>query len=85
MGRICPEKGFHLAIDAGVPILPVTVNGSHSLFPKAGRVVRPGALDVIVGRAIPTAGLGKERLDDLMAATRLEILEARRRDPGFVE
>lgn len=79
------KGGFHLAIDAQVPILPVTVNGSHRLFPKAGASVRPGTLDVIVGRAISTVGLGKEHLGDLMAATRQEILAARRLDQDFIE
>ncbi len=79
------KGGFHLAIDAQVPILPVTVNGSHALFPKASTSVRPGTLDVIVGRAISTAGLGKEHLEELMATTRQEILEARRQDPNFIE
>jgi 1-acyl-sn-glycerol-3-phosphate acyltransferase len=79
------KGGFHLAIDAQVPILPVTVNGSHALFPKGGASVRQGTLDVIVGRAIPTAGLGKEHIEELMATTRQEILEARRQDPDFIE
>ncbi len=79
------KGGFHLAIDAQVPILPVTVNGSHALFPKSGTSVRPGTLDVVVGRAIPTSGLGKEDVEELMAATREEILAARRHDPGFIE
>jgi 1-acyl-sn-glycerol-3-phosphate acyltransferase len=86
-GRLQPLKkgGFHLAIDAQVPILPVAVNGSHALFPKAGSVVHPGTMDVIVGRAIPTSGLGKEHLDELIEATRHQILTARRRDPGFID
>jgi 1-acyl-sn-glycerol-3-phosphate acyltransferase len=77
------KGGFHLAIDAQVPILPVTVNNSHRLFPKHGRVVRSGTLDVIIGRAVPTSGLGKEHLEQLMEQTREIILDARRRDPDF--
>lgn len=86
-GHLQPFKkgGFHLAIDAQVPILPVTVNGSHALFPKAGAAVRPGTVDVVVGRPIPTSGLGKEHVDELMATTRKQILAARRQDPEFIE
>jgi 1-acyl-sn-glycerol-3-phosphate acyltransferase len=86
-GHLQPFKkgGFHLAIDAQVPILPVTVNGSHALFPKAGTAVRPGTLDVIVGTSIPTSGLGKENVDELRATARQEILAARRQDPDFIE
>ena len=86
-GHLQPFKkgGFHLAIDAQVPVLPVTVNGSHALFPKAGTSVRSGTMDIIVGRAIPTHGLGKGDIEHLMAATREEILATRRRDPDFFE
>ncbi len=84
-GRLQPFKkgGFHLAVDAQVPILPLAVNGSHTLFPKGAPVVRPGMVDVVVGRPIPTAGKGKEDLEDLMAETRDAILAARRRDPDY--
>ena len=79
------KGGFHLAVDAQVPILPVTVNRSYELFPKSGASVRPGTLDVIVGRPIPTSGFGKEDVDALIATTREAILAARRRDPHFIE
>jgi 1-acyl-sn-glycerol-3-phosphate acyltransferase len=84
-GRLQPFKkgGFHLAIDAQVPILPLTVNGSHHLFPKGAASVRPGTLDVIIGRPIATAGLEKDDLEDLMSATRDAILSARRQDPHY--
>lgn len=77
------KGGFYLAIDAQVPILPVTVNNSHRLFPKHGRVVRSGTLDVIIGRPVPTSGLGKKHVEHLMEQTREVILDARRRDPDF--
>jgi 1-acyl-sn-glycerol-3-phosphate acyltransferase len=77
------KGGFHLAIDAQLPILPVTVNGSFRLFPKHGQFVRSGIVDVIVGRPIPTAGIGKEHLPEVMEQARDQILEARRLDPDF--
>lgn len=79
------KGGFHLAVDAQVPILPVAINGSHALFPKNGNVVHPGILDVFVGHPIPTAGLGKEDVDALVESTRQEILAVRRLDPDFIE
>lgn len=84
-GHLQPFKkgGFHLAVDAQVPVLPVTINGSCTLFPKGAPAVRPGTLDVIIGRPIPTDGLTKEDLEDLMARTRSAILAARRQDPDF--
>ncbi|GAG65700.1 unnamed protein product [marine sediment metagenome] len=71
------KGGFHLAVDAKVPILPVTINGSHRLYPKNGHVVRPGVVDVIVGRPISTSGLCKKDVSELMEQTRDQILQAR--------
>ncbi len=86
-GRLQPFKkgGFHLAIDAQVPILPVAVNGSHALLPKGRPAARPGVVDVIVCDPIPTTGLVKKDLQDLVARTREAILEARRLDRDFIE
>ena len=86
-GHLQPFKkgGFHLAIDAQVPILPVAVNGSHDLLPKGQPAARPGVVDVVVCDPIATAGLTKDDLPVLMARTREAILEARRLDPSFVE
>jgi 1-acyl-sn-glycerol-3-phosphate acyltransferase len=86
-GRLQPFKkgGFHLAVDAQVPILPVAVNGSHRLLPKGSPFVRPGFVDVVVAEPIPTAGLTKDDLPELMDRTREGVLSARRRDPTFLE
>jgi 1-acyl-sn-glycerol-3-phosphate acyltransferase len=86
-GRLQPFKkgGFHLAIDAQVPILPVAVNGSYRLLPKGQPAARPGILEVMVGEPIATSGLDKEDVGRLMEQTRRTILEARRNDPDFVE
>lgn len=79
------KGGFHLAIDAQVPILPVAVNGSHRLLPKGAPVARPGRLEVAVGPPIATAGLTKDNVEALLETTREAILALRRRDPDFVE
>ncbi len=86
-GHLQPFKkgGFHLAIDAQVPIVPVAVNGSHALLPKGQAAARPGVVDVVICEPIPTVGLDKGDLQDLMARTREAILEARRLDPDFTE
>lgn len=49
--------GFHLAIDAQVPVIPVTISGSHGLNPKGSLAVRSGRIKVVYGAPIPTAGL----------------------------
>jgi len=79
------KGGFHLAVDAQVPILPVAVNGSHRLLPKGAPAARPGRLEVAVGPPIATAGLTKDDVEALLERTREAILALRRRDPDFLE
>jgi 1-acyl-sn-glycerol-3-phosphate acyltransferase len=47
--------GFHLAMEAGVPILPVTVSGSHRITPKRSLRVESGVVKVDFGEPISTA------------------------------
>lgn len=77
------KGGFHLALDAQVPILPVAVNRSRRLLGKGQSATRPGTIEILIGEPIPTAGLGKEAVDDLVTGTRSVITELRRRDPDF--
>jgi 1-acyl-sn-glycerol-3-phosphate acyltransferase len=86
-GRLQAFKkgGFHLAVDAQVPILPVAVNGSHRLLPKGAPAARPGRIEVAIGEPIPTAGLTKDDVGALLEKTREAVLGLRRRDPDFVE
>jgi 1-acyl-sn-glycerol-3-phosphate acyltransferase len=46
------KGGFHLAIKAGVPIVPVTVTGSREVLPKNGIKVNPGTIRLVIGKAI---------------------------------
>ncbi len=68
------KKGaFHLAIDAQVPILPVGIRGSREIMPKHELNPKRGHIDVHIGEPIPTEGLGKDALPELMARTRAVI------------
>jgi len=50
---------FKLALKAGVPIVPVTIDGSWRLFEEKGHI-QPSRVRVTVHPAIPTAGLSHE-------------------------
>ncbi|MCD4750289.1 MAG: 1-acyl-sn-glycerol-3-phosphate acyltransferase [Thermoanaerobaculales bacterium] len=85
--RLHPFKkgGFHLGVNAQVPLLPIAINGSRRLFPKGTLLPRSGEIEIVIGKPIPTKGLHKEDIPELIARTRTAILEGRRRDPDFVD
>ncbi|KAI0114968.1 1-acylglycerol-3-phosphate O [Daldinia grandis] len=70
------KKGaFHLAVQAGVPIVPVVAaNYSHVLYIK-DYVFRSGKIPVKVLDPIPTAGLKPEDVDELTRSTRELMLK----------
>lgn len=71
-GSIQPFKkgGFIMAIEKGLPILPVTVNGSRKTLPKKSLVYSPGPIEVIVGEPVESSGYSQETIQDLIDKTR---------------
>jgi 1-acyl-sn-glycerol-3-phosphate acyltransferase len=53
LGRFYPGA-FRLAIEAGVPVLPVCSRGLRELCPAREWRMRPGRVDVLFGEPIPT-------------------------------
>jgi 1-acyl-sn-glycerol-3-phosphate acyltransferase len=48
-GKLLPfKKGpFYLAMECGVPVVPITINGTHSIMPKGRFAIQPGVAEVI--------------------------------------
>ena len=65
--------GFHLALEAQVPILPVTVSGSRRLTPKRSLRVESGRVKVVYGKPIETRGLGLDDREGLKRLVRSQI------------
>jgi 1-acyl-sn-glycerol-3-phosphate acyltransferase len=74
-GTIGPFKGgpFAMAIEAGVPVVPVALIGTGDVLPAQGFRVRPGVIRVRVGRPIATAGLARSRRGELARRVRDEV------------
>lgn len=77
-GHLLPFKkgAFMMAIDAGVPIVPVTVSGATRIMPKAKVLVFPSTVRLTIHEPISTAGYSKENVVELMKRTRAKIFSA---------
>jgi len=75
-GRIQPFKkgGFTTAVESGLPILPVTVNGSRTVLPKGTLAFMRSPIEVVVGEPIDTKRYRHDTLDTLITITRDTII-----------
>ena len=70
-GELLPfKKGpFYLAMECGVPVVPVTIAGTHYAMPKKRFAVRPGRVKVIFHDPIEAKDFGsRERLMEKVRA-----------------
>lgn len=77
------KGGFHMAIESGVPILPITVVGAFELMPPGSLAIRSGTIEIHFHDPIETAGLvprDRVRLMELVRAPMEETLA--RREPS---
>jgi 1-acyl-sn-glycerol-3-phosphate acyltransferase len=75
-GKLLPfKKGpFYLAMECGVPVVPVTIVGTHDLMPKKRFQISPGTVKVIFHEPIAPSEFGDR--DCLMARVRRAINSA---------
>ncbi len=60
------KKGsFAIAIEAGIPIVPVACSGAHRIMPKNSLIVRPGKVTVKFGKPIDASAYTVEQRDEL--------------------
>jgi 1-acyl-sn-glycerol-3-phosphate acyltransferase len=71
------DGAFRLAIDSGVPILPLAVSGTGTALPKHGWLFGRSKAEVRVLEPIETAGLTVKDVPRLRERVRDRILEAR--------
>lgn len=77
-GRLLPFKkgGFILALQAGVPIVPVVIRRGHDLLPKGSLRPRRGTMEIGFGEPIETSTYRWETKDLLIEAVRERIAAA---------
>jgi len=75
-GRLLPfKKGpFYLAMDSGVPVVPVTILGSERLMTKGSAIIRGGTVRMLFHDPVFPANFGDK--EQLIAAVRGEIASA---------
>jgi len=75
-GQMLPfmAGSFYLAILSGVPVVPITLNGTRAVLKPDTLHVKPGLTEMIVHPAIPTNSLTRADVDALSAKVRAQIL-----------
>ena len=67
------KGGALIAIKSGVPVLPVTVNGSRFVLPKGTLALMPGKIEIVVGDIIDPHKFGRHGEEELMAVVESSI------------
>jgi 1-acyl-sn-glycerol-3-phosphate acyltransferase len=76
-GRIGPFKkgAVALALQTGLPLVPVSIRGTRELMPKGSPIVYPGGtIHVVFGEPIATAGMSFDQRDALTAEVRDAVI-----------
>lgn len=77
-GRLLPFKkgAFMMAIDAGVPVVPVTVSGATRIMPKAKIEVHPSTVRLTIHEPIPTTDYSRDNIGQLVERARRQVLSS---------
>jgi len=70
------KGGFVLAVDSGVPIIPVIIHGTWTIMQKKQILVKPGNVVLEIKKPIKTLDYTRETKNDLMEKVRNIILES---------
>jgi len=70
------KKGaFHLAMQAGVPIIPIVIKNAHDIMPRGASFIRPAIVEVVVLQPISSTGWTKKNLDKNIKSVREKFLK----------
>lgn len=77
-GKIIDFKkgGFVLAVDAGVPIVPIVISGTRTVMPKGRLLIESRDVVMEILSPIDTSGYTRKTKEDLMQKVRNSICDA---------
>ena len=75
--KLAPFKkgAFHLAMQAGVPVVPIVIQNSSDIMPKGDMIYRPATVEVEVLPPVDTSTWSAETIDEHVASVRNMYLE----------
>jgi 1-acyl-sn-glycerol-3-phosphate acyltransferase len=74
--RLGPFKkgAFHIAMQAGVPVVPIVIRNAGELLPRGTWILRPGVVDVCVLPAIPVKDWTVKTMDAHIEEVRQQFI-----------
>ena len=70
------KKGaFHLAIDAGVSVVPVYIKGAHEIWPTKVNIITPGDVIVRIGKPIDASNYTRKTVNSFVSETKTVMEE----------
>jgi len=60
------KGGFFLAVDSGVPIIPIIIHGTERIMPKKQMLIKPGNVTLEIAKPINSSDYTRKTKNDLM-------------------
>ena len=73
--RSFKKGGFVMAVNAGVPIVPIVLKGTWTIMDKSSLIINTGEVSLNILAPIATTGYTRETKDDLIKSVRAVIRE----------
>ena len=76
--KVQPFKkgGFFLAVDSGVPIIPIIIHGTGRIMPKKKMLIKPGNVTLEIEKPINSSDYTRKTKDNLIEKVREVILDS---------
>ena len=77
------KGGFHLARDAGVPIVPIVIRNAGEIMWRNAKVAQEGTIEVVVHEPVPTANWTRGDIDEWVSRMRQLYIDTLDDWPGI--